>query len=158
MIFVEDKFEFEDFLREYKKGSNKIYVRLSDDEKHSMNNRISFIYILSEKNEYVINVNNGDGLGIKIEALSQLLDTKYRQLVFNLKSVQHLLPFKNAFDMDLGRFVGYGYHDIELCDTQLNQFYKSKFKNEPYLNDSIPMMKQLELIKQYHGQHQTLQL
>ena len=149
MIFVEDKFEFEDFLREYKKGSNKIYVRLSDDEKHSMNNRISFIYILSEKNEYVINVNNGDGLGIKIEALSQLLDTKHRQLVFNLKSVQHLLPFKNAYDMDLGRFVGYGYHDIELGDNQLTQFYKSKFKNEPYLNDSIPIIKQLELIKQY---------
>ena len=149
MRFVEDKFDFEDFLREYRKGSNKIYVRLSDDEKHSMNNRISFIYILSENNEYVINVNNGDGLGIKVEALSQLLDTKHRQLVFNLKSIQHLLPFKNAFDIDLGRFVGYGYHDIELGDTQLNQFYKSKFKNEPYLNDSIPIMKQLELIGQY---------
>ena len=149
MRFVEDKFDFEDFLREYRKGSNKIYVRLSDDEKHSMNNRISFIYILSENNEYVINVNNGDGLGIKVEALSQLLDTKHRQLVFNLKSIQHLLPFKNAFDIDLGRFVGYGYHDIELGDTQLNQFYKSKFKNEPYLNDGIPIMKQLELIGQY---------
>jgi len=36
-----------------------------------------------------------------------------------------------------------------LGDNQLNQFYKSKFKNEPYLNDSIPMIKQLELIKQY---------
>jgi hypothetical protein len=149
MIFVEDKFEFQDFLREYRKGSNKIYVRLSDDEKHSMNNRISFIYILSQNNEYVINVNNGDGLGIKVEALVQLLDTNHKQLVFNLKSIQHILPFKNAFDMDLGRFVSYGYHDIELGDTQLNQFYKSKFKTESYLNDSIPIIKQLELIKQY---------
>ncbi len=87
MIFVEDKFAFEDFLREYRKGSNKIYVRLSDDEKHAMNNRISFIYILSDKNEYVINVNNGDGLGIKVEALEQLLYTQHQQWVFNLKSV-----------------------------------------------------------------------
>ena len=149
MIFVEDKFEFQQFLQEYRKRSNKIYVRLSDDEKHAMNNRISFIYIFSEKNEWVINVNNGDGLGIKVEALAQLLDTKHRQLVFNLKSVYHLLPFTNAIDMDLIRFVQYGYHDIELGDNQLNQFYKSKFKNEPYLNDSIPMIKQLELIKQY---------
>ena len=149
MIFVEDKFEFQQFLQEYRKRSNKIYVRLSDDEKHAMNNRISFIYIFSEKNEWVINVNNGDGLGIKIEALGQLLDTKHRQLVFNLKSVHHLLPFTNAIDMDLIRFVQYGYHDIELGDNQLNQFYKSKFKNELYLNDSIPMIKQLELIKQY---------
>jgi hypothetical protein len=149
MIFVEDKFEFQQFLQEYRKRSNKIYVRLSDDEKHAMNNRISFIYIFSEKNEWVINVNNGDGLGIKVEALGQLLDTKHRQLVFNLKSIHHLLPFTNAIDMDLIRFVQYGYHDIELGDNQLNQFYKSKFKNEPYLNDSIPMIKQLELIKQY---------
>lgn len=149
MIFVEDKFEFQQFLEQYRKRSNKIYVRLSDDEKHAMNNRISFIYIFSENNEWVINVNNGDGLGIKVEALAQLLDTKHRQLVFNLKSVHHLLPFTNAIDMDLARFVQYGYYDIELGDTQLNNFYKSKFKGEPYLNDSIPIMKQLELIKQY---------
>ena len=149
MIFVEDKFEFQQFLEQYRKRSNKIYVRLSDDEKHAMNNRISFIYIFSENNEWVINVNNGDGLGIKVEALAQLLDTKHRQLVFNLKSVYHLLPFTNAIDIDLIKFVQYGYHDIELGDNQLNQFYKSKFKGESYLNDSIPMMKQLELIKQY---------
>ena len=149
MIFVEDKFEFQNFLTEYRKSSNKIYVRLSDEEKHAANNRISFIYIFTNKDEWVINVNNGDGLGIKVEALEQLLDTKHRQLVFNLKAVQHLLPFTNAFDMDLGRFVGYGYHDIELGDNNLNQFYKSKFKGEPYLNDSIPIIKQLELIKQY---------
>ena len=149
MRFVEDKFEFQEFLEDYRKSNNKIYVRLSDDEKHAMNNRISFIYILTNNNEWVINVNNGDGLGIKFEALSELLDTKRQQWVFNLKSVRHLLPFKNAYDMDLGRFVEYGYHDIELGDTQLNQFYKSKFKSEPYLNDSIPIMKQLELIKQY---------
>lgn len=149
MRFVEDKFEFQEFLEDYRKSYNKIYVRLSDDEKHAMNNRISFIYILTNNNEWVINVNNGDGLGIKYEALGELLDTKHQQWVFNLKSVQHLLPFKNAYDMDLGRFVEYGYHDIELGDNQLNQFYKSKFKGEPYLNDSIPMMKQLELIKEY---------
>jgi hypothetical protein len=149
MRFVEDKFEFQHFLEEYRKRSNKIYVRLSDEEKHAMNNRISFIYVFSEKNEWVINVNNGDGLGIKVEALTELLNTKHRQFVFNLKSVHHLLPFTNAIDMDLARFVEYGYHDIELGDTQLNQFYKSKFKGEAYLNDSIPMMKQLELIERY---------
>lgn len=149
MIFVEDKFDFEKFLTEYRKGMNKIYVRLSDDEKHAMNNRISFIYVKTPKNEYVINVNNGDGLGIRIEALVHLLDTYHQQWVFNLKSVKHLLPFTNAFDLDLGKFVSYGYHDIELGDNQLNQFYKSKFKNQPYLNDSIPIMKQLELISQY---------
>lgn len=149
MIFVEDKFEFQNFLEEYRKRSNKIYVRLSDEEKHAMNNRISFVYIFSETKEWVINVNNGDGLGIKVEALEQLLDTQHRQLVFNLKSVYHLLPFTNATDMDLARFVEYGYHNVELGDAQLNQFYKSKFKGEPYLNDSIPLMKQLELIKQY---------
>lgn len=149
MIFVEDKFEFQNFLEEYRKRSNKIYVRLSDDEKHAMNNRISFVYIFSETKEWVINVNNGDGLGIKVEALEQLLNTQHRQLVFNLKAVYHLLPFTNAIDMDLARFVEYGYHNVELGDAQLNQFYKSKFKGEPYLNDSIPLMKQLELIKQY---------
>jgi len=149
MIFVEDKFEFQSFLIEYRKHTNLIYVRLSDEEKHVMNNRISFIYVKSKKNEWVINVNNGDGLGIKIEALEQLLDTQYPQLIFNYKAISQIFPFTKGFDIDLAKFIEYGYHDIELGDNQLNQFYKSKFKGEPYLNDSIPMIKQLELIQQY---------
>ena len=149
MIFVEDKFEFQSFLLEYRKNSNLIYVRLSDEEKHVMNNRISFIYVKSKSNEWVINVNNGDGLGIKVEALEQLLDTPNTQFIFNYKAVSQLLPFTKGLDIDLARFIEYGYHDIELGDNQLNQFYKSKFKGEPYLNDSIPMVKQIELIQQY---------
>ena len=88
MIFVEDKFEFQSFLLEYRKNTNFIYVRLSDEEKHVMNNRISFIYVKSKKNEWVINVNNGDGLGIKVEALEQLLDTQHPQLIFNYKAIR----------------------------------------------------------------------
>jgi hypothetical protein len=149
MIFVEDKFEFQSFLIEYRKHTNLIYVRLSDDEKHVMNNRISFIYVKSKTNEWVINVNNGDGLGIKVEALQQLLDTPHPQLIFNYKAISQILNFTKGFDVDLAKFIEYGYHDIELGDNQLNQFYKSKFKGEPYLNDSIPMVKQIELIQQY---------
>lgn len=149
MIFVEDKFEFQSFLIEYRKHTNLIYVRLSDDEKHVMNNRISFIYVKSKTNEWVINVNNGDGLGIKVEALQQLLDTIHPQLIFNYKAISQILNFTKGFDVDLAKFIEYGYHDIELGDNQLNQFYKSKFKGEPYLNDSIPMVKQIELIQQY---------
>jgi hypothetical protein len=149
MIFVEDKFEFQSFLLEYRKNTNFIYVRLSDEEKHVMNNRISFIYVKSKTNEWIINVNNGDGLGIKVEALEQLLDTHNTQFIFNYKAVLQILPFTKGLDIDLARFIEYGYHDIELGDNQLNQFYKSKFKSEPYLNDSIPMVKQIELIQQY---------
>ena len=149
MTFVEDKFEFQSFLIEYRKYTNLIYVRLSDEEKHVMNNRISFIYVKSKKNEWVINVNNGDGLGIKVEALSQLLDTIHPQLIFNYKAISQILNFTKGFDVDLAKFIEYGYHDIELGDNGLNQFYKSKFKGEPYLNDSIPMVKQIELIQQY---------
>ena len=149
MIFVEDKFEFQSFLIEYRKHTNLIYIRLSDDEKHVMNNRISFIYVKSKNNEWVINVNNGDGLGIKVEALHQLLDTPNTQFIFNYKAVSQILPFTKGLDVDLARFIEYGSHDIELGDNQLNQFYKSKFKNEPFLNDSIPLVKQIELIQQY---------
>ena len=149
MIFVEDKFDFQSFLLEYRKNSNLIYVRLSDEEKHVMNNRISFIYVKSKTNEWVINVNNGDGLGIKVEALQQLLDTQHPQLIFNYKAISQILNFTKGLDIDLARFIEYGYHDIELGDNGLNQFYKSKFKSEPYLNDSIPMVKQIELIQQY---------
>ena len=105
MIFVEDKFDFQSFLLEYRKNTNFIYVRLSDEEKHVMNNRISFIYVKSKKNEWVINVNNGDGLGIKVEALEQLLDTTHPQLIFNYKAISQILNFTKGFDVDLAKFI-----------------------------------------------------
>ncbi len=149
MIFVEDKFEYFDFLREYKKHTNKIYVRFSDNDKHPMNNRISFIYVQNPENEYVINVNNNDGLGIKFEALKELQNNPKLQIVFNYKAVQQVLPLSNAVDADLTKFIQYGYHDIELDEERILQFYKSRFKTQTFLNDSIPIMKQLELIKKY---------
>lgn len=149
MIFVEDKFDFLNFLEDYRKSTNRIFVRLSDDDKHVMNNRISFIYVNTPKNEYIINVNNGDGLGIKVDALNQLLDTKKVQLVYNYKAIIQILPFTKAIDLDMVKFIEYGYHDIQFDPSRSLQFYKSKFKNEVNLNDSIPIMKQLELVKQY---------
>ena len=114
MIFVEDRFTFNDFLEEYRQSGNMIYVRLSDDDKHVMNNRISFIYIKTPKNEYVINVNNGDGLGIKVEALQQLCETDKINLIFNFKAINQILPIKKGIDADMVRYIEYGYHDITL--------------------------------------------
>ena len=105
MIFIENKFDFLQFLDEYQKHTNKIYVRLSDDDKHVMNNRISFVYIQTPFDEFIINVNNGDGLGIKKEALQKLLDTQKVQLVFNYKAISQILQFKNALDIDMMKFV-----------------------------------------------------
>jgi hypothetical protein len=149
MIFIENKFDFLQFLDEYQKHTNKIYVRLSDDDKHVMNNRISFVYIQTPFDEFIINVNNGDGLGIKKEALQKLLDTQKVQLVFNYKAISQILQFKKALDIDMMKFIEYGYSDIEFDSNRNLQFYKSKFKNELNLNDSIPIMKQIELIQNY---------
>ena len=152
MIFVEDRYTFTTFLDEYKRHGNMIYVMLSDDDKHVMNNRISFIYVKTPKNEYVINVNNGDGLGIKVEALQELCDTDKINLIFNFKAINQILPIKGGIDADMVKFIEYGYHDITLDPNRNLQFYKSRFKNELNLNDSIPIMKQLELIRKYVSQ------
>ena len=149
MIFIENKFDFLQFLDEYRKYTNKIYVRLSDDERHVMNNRISFVFIQTPNEEYVINVNNGDGLGIKEDALKQLLETPKIQLIFNYKAISQILPFKLGLDIDIMKFIEYGYNDIDFDPFKNLQFYKSKFKDEINLNDSIPIMKQIELIQNY---------
>ena len=68
---------------------------------------------------------------------TDLIETDKIQLVFNYKAIQQILPFKKAIDLDMLKFVEYGYHDIELDPNRILQFYKSKFKNEVCLNDSI---------------------
>ena len=103
VIYIEDSQSFNDFLLEFNSRPSRIYIQLSDTDKHALNNRISFIVVSCLPKLYVININHTDGLGLREDALKQLEESQRFKAVVNGKSVTHLLNLKQAVDIDLYR-------------------------------------------------------
>jgi len=148
VIYIEDSQSFNDFLLEFNSRPSRIYIQLSDTDKHALNNRISFIVVSCLPKLYVININHTDGLGLREDALKQLEESQRFKAVVNGKSVTHLLNLKQAVDIDLYRFITDSGIDEDQF-REIQSFYKRTIKEKwaTNINDSIPLSKQVGIIK-----------
>ena len=89
VIYIEDSQSFNDFLLEFNSRPSRIYIQLSDTDKHALNNRISFIVVSCLPKLYVININHTDGLGLREDALKQLEESQTKGIANDV--VQHML-------------------------------------------------------------------
>ena len=94
VIYIEDSQSFNDFLLEFNSRPSRIYIQLSDTDKHALNNRISFIVVSCMQKLYVINLNHTDGLSLREDALKLLEESPRSKALINGKSVQHLIELK----------------------------------------------------------------
>ena len=105
VTYIEDSQSFNDFLLEFNTRPSRIYIQLSDVDKHALNNRISFIVVSSMNKLYVINLNHTDGLSLREDALKLLEESQRSKALINGKSVGHLIGLKQSVDIDLYRFI-----------------------------------------------------
>lgn len=150
VIYIEDSQAFNDFVLGFNSYPSRIYIQTSDTDKHALNNRISFIVVRNLKinDYYVINLNHTDGLSLRDDALKLLEESQRSKAVINCKSVTHLINLKQAIDIDLYRFIESGETPQDTF-RELQSFYKRStpqgYQNN--LNDSIPLSKQVGIIK-----------
>jgi hypothetical protein len=150
VIYIEDSQAFNNFVLGFNSYPSRIYIQLSDTDKHALNNRISFIVVRNLKinDYYVINLNHTDGLSLRDDALKLLEESQRSKAVINCKSVTHLIDLKQAVDIDLYRFIASGETNEDLF-KELQSFYKRStpqlYQNN--LNDSIPLAKQVGIVK-----------
>ena len=89
VIYIEDSQSFNNFLLEFNTRPSRIYIQLSDVDKHALNNRISFIVVCCMQKLYVINLNHTDGLSLREDALKLLEESQRSKALINGKSVGH---------------------------------------------------------------------
>lgn len=148
VIYVEDKVEFDKFLSEFDTKPSSIYIQLSDANKHALNNRISFVVVKIDLQIYVININHTDGLGLREDALHSLTKSPQIKSVVDAKNVTQLLYLQSVVDIDLYQFICDGEVE-EIGFRDLQSFYKRSIPkpHQSNINDSIPITKQVGLIK-----------
>jgi hypothetical protein len=97
---------------------------------------------------YVINLNHTDGLSLREDALKLLEESQRAKALINGKSVGHLIELKQTIDIDLYRFITDVKNEEEPF-REIQSFYKRSTPNQYQnnLNDSIPLSKQIGIIK-----------
>ena len=140
-MIVESKKQIEDFLENYKKKDCIIIPVESDSNKHPRQTRLSFIYINTFEEEYILPINHNDCLNIEVLNLSA--DTQ--KYTYDKKKLLHFLDLQNVIDVNLLNYMNTGKPiDIDDLDTNAHSFLKMKYYKKDNINDVIPIMKHVE--------------
>lgn len=154
MIIVESNQEINEFLKKWDNYPSLVVPIWCDLEKHPLNNKLSFLYIHIEENDYIINFNHIDAGIIDID-LSKSQQTKW---VWNKKGLlQTNLNLQNIFDLSSYLF----FNQNKLFDLNLHEqsfiyhYRRTGIRGE--LGKLVPIMKWGEFLKESFSPFISLQ-
>lgn len=148
MQVIETEHEFNEFLSNIQDSNIIIIPVLSDNFKHYVNNRISFIFVhdLKSTHEYVISFHHKECISLPTQRL-QDIRTSGNIFVYNKKAFINTFS-KPVIDLDLVHWFQYNIPiPTEDCDTSVHDTYQRWYHSVPYLNDIIPIARQIERCK-----------
>ena len=118
----------------------------SDTNLHSIENKISLVYIYVDDEEFVLPINHGECI-LKPKNIT----TDKTVWVLDKKSYQHNFFIKSNDIRDLN----YSYYlkhnvpfEVDNYLTNAHHFYKRVHYDKPNINDVIPLLKQYEYLKE----------
>ena len=148
MQVIETEYEFKTFLSNIQDSNLIIIPVLSDNFKHYVNNRISFMFIhdLKSSLDYVIGFNHKECISLEIKRVKEIR-TSGKIFVYNKKAFVNTFS-KQVIDLDLVYWFQYNNPiPTEDCDTTVHDTFQRWYHSVPYLNDIIPVAKQIERCK-----------
>jgi len=133
--------ETNDILLSFYKSSPKVALMVpvwSSPKAHEYDTSISFVYLRTEKSDYLINFNHIDAKQCKMAALRLLVNEN--TLVYGNRYIG-----SKGIDYEYAYFEEYGKPFIlEEFAEEVYRGYRVDFK---YLNDCIPLMRWYEILK-----------
>ena len=148
MQVIETEHEFKSFLSNIQDSNLIIIPVLSDNFKHYVNNRLSFMFIhdLHHVTDYVIGFNHKECISQELQRIKEIR-TSGKIFVYNKKAFLNTFS-KQVIDLDLVYWFQYNTPiPTEDCDTTVHDTYQRWYHAVPYLNDIIPVAKQIERCK-----------
>ncbi len=140
MRLVENIYEFET-LKACLQQTDSIWVPIySDQYRHYINNRISFIFIhlIDTGDQWIIPFNHKDCICLEYEHLQELRST-YKIYVLNKKRFLHFFS-NTVYDADLVCYWQTNQPlDLEDIDTMAHNCFAKWYYNETNINDIIPI-------------------
>ena len=146
MIIVESIKEQKDFYEKWDNHSSIVIPIWCDLEKHPMNNEVSFLYILVDGSDYIINFNHIDAIKQNID-LSKSQQPKW---VWNKKGLlQTNLNIQNIFD--ISNYTFFEKNKIIPNEVQSQPFisHYTRLGIRENLGKIAPLMKWSEYLKSF---------
>jgi len=146
MVILIDSAEIANgFIEEFNSNECVVIPVVSDPLKHSMDNRLSLIYVyLLNGQEYLLFLNHSETIFDSSHIISELKSDK-RKFCSDKKILSHLLNLDNVFDGNLIEYL----HDnkamnVEDMLTNCHRVHYNKYHRFNNINDFIPSLKHLE--------------
>ena len=137
-MIVENKKQIDSFLEIYRQKDSIIIPVESDSNKHPKQTSLSFIYVYTFDEEFILPINHSDCLNIKVINLSS--DTQ--KYTYDKKKLLHFLDLENVIDVNLLNYMNTGQPIVlDDLDTNAHHFLKMKYYKKENINNVIPIMK-----------------
>ena len=145
MRIIEDEIIFEVFRKELETNDSFWIPVYSDQYKHYVNNRLSFIYIyiFDAKSEWILPFNHKECICLDTERLQQATSQASIFILGKKQLLNHY--FFPVYDADLVEyFQSNKTLQIEDTETIAHDFFNKRYYNETNVNDFIPIVKHYE--------------
>ena len=142
MVIVENKSQLQDFLKSYKTEDSILIPIPCDDNKHSVNTKLSLLYVhLLSGKEFILPFNHSETLNIEFPNL----DSDTKKYTYDIKKLNHYVRLNNVIDVNLMYYMNTGHPlDLEQTDTNAHNFLNIRYYKKENINTIIPVLKHLE--------------
>ena len=144
-MIVENSVQLEEFKRTYDREDCILIPIQLDDNKHSVSNELSLLYVqMWGGKEFMLPLNHSETININIKNLYKM-GSKHKMYTYDRKKLNHFVKLSNVIDVNLLHYMSTGNPlDLEQLDTTAHNFLNMRYYKKENINTIIPVLKHLE--------------
>ena len=144
-MIVENSVQLEEFKRMYDREDCILVPIQCDDNKHSVNDELSLLYVqMWGGKEFILPFNHSETINLNIKNLYKM-NSKHKLYTYDRKKLNHFVKLNNVIDVNLLHYMATNEPlDIEDISTNTHNFFNMRYYKKDNLNTIIPVMKHLE--------------
>ena len=144
-MIVENSVQLEEFKRTYDREDCILIPIQCDDNKHSVNDELSLLYVqMWGGKEFMLPFNHSETIHLNIKNLYKM-SSKHKLYTYDRKKLNHFVKLNGVVDVNLIHYMNTGNPlDLEQIDTNAHNFLNMKYYKKENINTIVPVMKHLE--------------
>ena len=144
-MIVENSVQLEEFKRTYDREDCILIPIQCDDNKHSVNDELSLLYVqMWGGKEFILPFNHSETINLNIKNLYKM-NSKHKLYTYDRKKLNHFVKLNNVIDVNLLNYMSTGLPlDIEQIKTNAHNFFNMRYYKKDNINTIVPVMKHLE--------------